>query len=898
MAGLARLIRRLLNTIAPGRPEAGMAREIASHLAMLEDDYRRRGQSADEARRSARLALGGVERTRELHREARSLAWLGDFVADVRYAVRGFVRTPVFTVVSILTLGLGIGANTALFTLVDRVIVSALPVKDPGQLVELGCQDTNQPDRVGCNTSYPGFLMFREGHAVLSGLFAFAPLSDLNAAYRGRAELATALIATADMYDVLGVVPAAGRLLTPADDDPAAPLVAVLSHGYWQRRFGGDARVVGQTVRLNTHVATIIGVTPPAFRGVTLGVVPDVTVPMGSAAEAFVGRNSLTNGANMWLRMIGRRRDGVAPAQVQAVLEPIYRRTTDHAVASISGGMAPAIRRYLAGVTFQVQPAAAGGASALRRTLDRPLRILMAAVGVVLLIACANLATLVLSRTAARQRELGVRLAIGAGRARLARQLLTESLLLSAAGAVLGLGLATWGGPIVMAMASGPAGVRAIDLQPDLAVLAFASLVALVVAVLLALGSVWQLARLDPQRALRGAAGRQAASRLARLLVPAQVALAAVLLIGAGLLVQTFQNVVHTDLGFRRDRLVTLTVSPRLVDYDTPRTRAFIHALGARLEALPGIRSVTPSQQAPGALGNTSLVSVPGFEAAAPMQRTAGRHRVGARVVETWGLTLRRGRDLAPLDEAQPDIALVNESFARHFFASLEVVGRTFAFAGDVATTYTIVGVVADARDRGPKDPVERVVYTFLRPGEMGTASMALRLQGPAAAMLPSIRAAVAAVDPMVPIVDLQTMDARVDDALRRERLLALLGTLFGGLALLLVAIGIYGLLAGAVAQRTREIGIRMALGGPRGGVLWHFLRQGLSLVALGLLAGLGLGMLLTRFIRSELSGVEPNDPATMAAAAALLIVTGVAASLRPALRASRTDPMTALRPE
>ena len=708
----------------------------------------------------------------------------------------------------------------------------------------------------------------------------------------------TALIATADMYDVLGVAPAAGRLFNPTDDDRSAPLVVVLSHGYWQRRFGGDPGIVGQTVRLNTHVATIIGVTPPAFRGVTLGVVPDVTVAMGPGADAFVGRNSLANGGNMWLRMIGRRRDGVGLPQVQAALEPIHRRTADHVIASVPAAMAGPVRRYLAGVTFQVQPAAAGGASAMRRTLDRPLRILMAVVGVVLLIACANLATLVLSRTAARQRELGVRLAIGAGRARLARQLLTESLLLAAAGAVLGLGLATWGGSIVLGMASGTGGLRAVDLGPDLAIVSFTSAVAVIVAVLLALGSVWHLAMLDPQRALRGGVERRAASRLARVLVPGQVALAAVLLIGAGLLVQTFQNVLHADLGFRRDRLVTLTVSPRLVGYDAARIRSFMGALGARLAALPGVTSATHSQQAPGALGNTSLVSIPGFESAAPMQRTAGRHRVGPRVVETWGLTLRRGRDLAASDETQPRVALVNESFARHFFGTIEVIGRPFAFAGDGAAPYAIVGVVADARDRGPKDPVERVVYTVLTPGEMGTASVALRLHGPPSAILPSIRATVAAVDPLVPVVDLQTMDARIEDALRRERLLALLGTLFGGLALLLVGIGVYGLLAGAVAQRTREIGIRVALGGPRYRVLWHFLRQGLALVALGLVAGLGLGIVLTRFIRSELSGVEPNDPATMAAAVGIILVTGIAASLRPAIRASRTDPMVALRSE
>jgi predicted permease len=893
-----RFFKRVINIVRPGRDEASLAREIASHLSLLEDEYRRRGQSADEARRSARIALGGVEQTKELHRDARSIPWLADLVADTRYAARSFARTPSFTIVAVLTLALGIGATTAIFTLVHRVLLNALPVAEPEQLVELGCIDRNEPDKVGCNVSYPGFRMFRDHNQVFSGLFAFAPLADLNTIHDDRAELATALLATGDMFTVLGVAPALGRLLNPADDAPAAPLVAVLSHGYWQRRFGGDPRVVGRSVRLNTHTATIVGVTPAAFRGVTLGPAPDITVPAGSGADAFAGKGSLTNGGNMWMRMIGRRKEGAGLQEIQANLEPIHRRVVDHVIASVPAPLAAPVRRYFDQVEFRVRPAASGAASAFRRDLERPLRILMAVVGVVLLIACANLGTLILSRTAGRQRELGIRLAIGAGRSRLARQMVTESLMLSAAGGVLGLAIAKWGGTLILNLASGDVGLRAVDLEPDRSVLLFTFTVALIAGGLLAFGSVWHFARMDPLRALRDGAGGLTASKVAGVLVPGQVALATVVLIGAGLLLQTFTNFLRVDLGFRSDSLVTLTVTPRLVGYDATHTASYVSALTTRLEALPGVTSVTRSHNAPGALGNTSLVDVPGFESAAPMQRVAGRHRVGARVAETWGLTLVRGRDIATSDIAAARVSLVNESFATYFFKTVDVIGRQFAFAGD-DRPHTIVGVVADARERGPTRPVERVAYTFLTPSEMSTTSVALRVQGGVEpTLMASIRTVLDAVDPLVPVVELQTMEMRISDALRRERLLAMLGALFGALALLLVGIGLYGLLARAVAQRTREIGIRLALGSRRGSVLWLVLREGLSLIALGLAIGLGLGVALARLIRSELFGVTPTDPSTIVAAVAILLGTGIAASLTPAIRASRTDPMIAIRYE
>ena len=382
-------------------------------------------------------------------------------------------------------------------------LLKTLSVSEPEQLVELGCVNTNEPDKLGCNTSYPGFRMLRDENEVLSGLFAFAPAGELNAIYNGEAELATGLLATGDMHKVLGVSPALGRLLNPSDDAASAPPVAVLSHSYWQRRFGGDARVIGQILRLNTSAVTIVGVTAAAFRGITLGASPDITLAMGSSAELFRGKGILENGGNWWLRIIGRRKDGISIQQVQASLEPIFQRTIEHSMSSLPAEFASRIRGYVSGIRFRVQPAAAGGASEFRRDLDRPLRILMAVVSFILLIACADLASLLLSRTAARRCEFGVRLAIGAGRSRLARQLLTESLLLSAMGGALGLMMAQWSGSVFLKMASGEIGLRAVELKPDVPVFLFTATVALLSGILLGLGPILHLTKADPQAALR-----------------------------------------------------------------------------------------------------------------------------------------------------------------------------------------------------------------------------------------------------------------------------------------------------------------------------------------------------------------------------------------------------------
>lgn len=559
------------------RWEQSLDAELRFHLEQMIEDSIAAGLSPDEARRRARRDLGSFELAKDECRDQRPFPWLADAAADARFALRTFARAPGFTAVAVVTLALGIGANTAMFTLFHRVLVQMLPVTQPERLVELGCVNANEPDKVGCRASYPAFQMYRDNNQVLSGLFAFAPTSDLNVIHLGGAELTKGLLATGDMYTVLGVTPALGRLFNPADDAPSAP--PVLSHAYWQRRFGGDPRVIGQSVRINTQVATVIGVTPAAFRGVTLGEPAEITLAMGSGASLFHGARSLENGANQWLRMIGRRKPGVSIQQVEAALTPIFQRTVDHLISSIPTGMESRARAYFSRVQFQVQPAAAGGASSFRRDLDRPLRTLMAAVGAVLLMACVNLASLLLSRAAGRRREFGIRLAIGAGAGRLIRQFLTETLLISVTGAVLGVAIAQVSGPVLLKMASGEIGLQAIDLTPDLTVLFFTSAMALLAGVLMSIGPILHIRNADPQNPMRDGNQKRAASKLARSLIPAQVALATLVLIGAGLLLRTFENFARVDLGFRSENRITFTVSPGLVGYDTTRAKSFFSDL-------------------------------------------------------------------------------------------------------------------------------------------------------------------------------------------------------------------------------------------------------------------------------------------------------------------------------
>ena len=822
-----------------------------------------------------------------------------DLINDIRFAGRGLARNPVFCAAVIVTIALGIGANTAVFTLAQKLILQSLPVDRPEQLVELDCFDRTNPEEGQCDASWPGFQMYVESsREVFSGLFAYSAIADLNVIHKGQARLASALLASGSTYEVLGIQPLHGRLFHAADDTRAAPPVAVLSHAFWREHFGGDAGIVGQTLRLNNQIVTIVGVTPEDFRGVTVGEPPDITLPMGAAAPLFLQPNILDAGTDWWLKIIGRRKDGVGIDRVQAALAPTFQRTVEHMIVS-AGPEGPRYRESVKNYEFRIRGAANGGFSELRSDLQQPLRILMVLVTLVLLIACANLASLFLSRAEARRQELAVRLSLGAGRMRIARQFWTESLLLSAIGGGIALIIARASVPILLKMASGEQAMRAVDLSPDSSVLIFTSLVVVVTGLLIGAGPVLGLTA-APADSLRASRASVKPSRLGRCLVPAQVMLATLLVAGAGLFLRALDNIRNLDLGYRSENLVSFSVAPDRAGYNGDRRKAYWNELTAALEALPGVKSVTLSGDAIGQLNVRTLVDVPGFEAASQQDAGTSRKMVGARFAETAGLTLLHGSDITTADAAASRrVAVVNESFAQHFFQTANAVDRQFTLTlGGRKVPIDIVGVVADARDRHPKNAPERVIYTLTPYEFLPGAAVGVRVASADSNFLSTLRDAAMGVDPLVPVREIRTAEMQLDEMLGRDRLLATIGTFFGGLALVMVAVGLYGLLAGAVARRTREIGVRIALGALQGRVVWLVVADGLKLTAIGVTAGLAASLILARYLKGQSFSAEPGDPLTLTAVACILVAVAFLAALIPAWRAARIDPIVALSQE
>ncbi|MPZ20392.1 MAG: FtsX-like permease family protein [Luteitalea sp.] len=691
--------------------------------------------------------------------------------------------------------------------------------------------------------------------------------------------------------------PYLGRLLVRADDRTGAPLVAVLSHAYWQRQFGGDAAIIGQSIRLNQQPATIVGVTPPAFRGLTLGDEADVTVPLASA-DLFRGRGTIGNRNNWWLRVMIRRKPDVTMARVKQTLEPVFHRTVDEMLASAPPQFARGIREFAGQLRFDVRSAATGSASAFRQSLDRPLRILMGTVVIFLLIACANLAGLIASRTMSRSRGLSLRLALGATRSRLVRQTLAESVLLAAIGGALGLVVAQWVGPAFVQLLAGDAGLLAVDLRPDGWVLTFVGSVSVLTGVVAGMGALVRAARTDPQEALKKTKGQVRNSLWGRVLLAGQFALSVMLLMGAALFLQTLANYRGLNPGFAVEGRIVASVAPRLAGYDEDKLLPYLNGIVERLEAVPGVQSVTFSGSTLGSLDATTLVELPGFEAAPAEARETGRNSVGPRFIETAGLRLLHGRGIGANDTPTSErVALVNQTFARHFFGTSNAVGQRFRLIGQ-RTAHTIVGVIRDARDRGVTEPSQRMVYEAFSQSPDMRPAITVRSTPDLANPVPAVEHVIQQSDPAVPVRGVRLLAADMDARLRRERVLSLLTTSFAALALLLVAIGLYGTLSGIVVRRTSEIGIRMALGSTGSRVIWLVTRGTLGFVICGLAAGIAGAFALTRLIQSQLYEVSASDPKIVAVALTVLMTVALCAAVPPARRASRVDPIAALREE
>jgi predicted permease len=813
----------------------------------------------------------------------------GDLWLDLRYAGRLSRRRPGFTIAAALTLALGIGANTAIFSLVDAVLLRRLPVSQPEQLVLL-----EQIMALGGTQSMsrPLFERLRDDGGVFSGLLSAqdgimsVAIGGLEAG--GASQSARVQAVSGEYFHVLGTSSLAGRVFT-ADDDrrPGAHPVAVLSHDFWARRMGGNPEVIGRTIRLARHPFTIVGVARPGFFGEATGRAPEIWVPLMMHATLSSGPSLVGDPRTGWLQVIGRLRPGVTYLQAEAALALTLDRLK--ADPSQLDGMPALIARL--GV--------ADGSRGLVRLRDRfaqPLSILAVAVGIVLLIACANVATLLLARASTRQRETAIRLAIGAGRRRLVQQFMTESLLLGAIGGTLGLLLSLWGSRMLVALAAAPGQRIDIDVGPDARLLAFTALVSIGAVVLFGLAPALSLSRADVHAAMR-----QRRVRLSPVLVAAQVALSLPLLSGAALFLQTLHHLRTRDLGFAAETLVQVRTNPQASGYTQEELPALARRIVERLGTVPGVRSasVAHSGFATGT-SSTCCIAVPGRTFASERERDVRMIGVGPGYFATVGQRLRLGRDFAArdvtLDPSRFTAAIVNEAFVRRFLDGSHPVGQHFGWGNppDVRYTIEIIGVVNDAiydEVRGGSQPL---IYF---PSETGRLYVVRTAAAPED-LAGSLRREIQAVDPGLIVTAIAPVSQDLDRALVREKLLARLSGFFGALAAALTAVGLYGLMAYAVASRTREVGIRMALGASRGHVLRAEIGSALRLVAIGVAVGVAAALASGRLIATQLFGVSPADPVTLTAVAAAMTLITALAALGPARRASRVDPVVALHSE
>ncbi|HEX8501474.1 MAG TPA: ABC transporter permease [Pyrinomonadaceae bacterium] len=854
---------------------------------------------------------------------------------DLRFGARMLARTPGLTAVAVLSLALGIGANTALFSVVDAVLLKKLPVREPDRLVLFrslsasgfspgGYNGNSDRDGSGrtVRTSFPfqTYARLREQRgAVVADVFAFGGVS-LNVNAGGRAEVASGQAVTGNYYAALGVGAHAGRVLGDEDDRPSAPPAAVISHRYWQRRFGADPGVVGRQVNLNNVPFTVVGVAPPGFDGaMQVGTSPDVTIPVAWEPQVNPERSRMAGAGVWWLRVMGRLAPGATPEQARAVFDASFRQSVvEHRAARLAQAQSPAQRAALRPLSpeevpqLDVAPGARGEMDT-RESYERPLYMLLGVVGLVLLIACANVANLLLARGAARRKEIAVRLALGARRRRLVRQLLTESLLLAAAGGALGVLLAFWIKDGLMSVGVWGGGrMGALDTPLDLRVLGFTAALSLLTGVLFGLAPAWRSTDVDLTPALkegaRGSTGRGRAW-LSKSLVVAQVALTLLLLVGAGLFLRTLVNLRRVETGFNTRNLLLFSVDPALIGYKDERLVSLYRRLAERLEAAPGVTSVTFSRNPLLSFASSSRnFYVPGAAAGADGRPApAGEvyvHQVRENFLEAMEVPLLAGRTLSEHDDARaPKVAVVNETFARAFFGGGNPLGRRISFDAEKPGDVEIVGLARDAKytSQRAKTPPTAYLPWLQELRAAGSVYFEVRTSGDPEAAVAGVRQAVREADANLPLDNLKTQAAQADETMAMERLFAKLLGLFGLLAQQLAAIGLYGVLAWSVSRRTHEIGIRMALGASRADVLRMVLRQGMGLTLLGVGLGLAGAYALSRYMESlsgMLYGVEPADPLTYGLTALFLTLVALLACYAPARRATKVDPMVALRYE
>lgn len=848
--------------------------------------------------------------------------WFENRGAEVRYAVRMIRKTPGTTAIAVMSLALGIGANTAIFSLVDAMLLKLLPVKSPQELFLVAAN----PARPNTSWNYPDYSAFRDNNTSFTGLAAYSGGQPMGIQVEGgdagsSTELAYAATVSGNYFEVLGVGPAIGRVLDSEDDraSGASPCV-VLNYDYWYSRFGGDANVIGRTIRVNGYPFTIVGVSRRGFSGVNPTNSPDMFLPIMMHTQVTGVPFAMWNTRHYWwMQSVGRLKPGATVTQAETELFAVYQNQEEGERQSAQN------ERFVNRAQPIVLIPAARGYSSVRNQLQRPLIILMIVVSLVLLIACANVANLMLARGAARQREIAIRLAVGASRSQLTAQLLIESIVIAFIGGIAGLGFAFLGVKVLLQyLPQSGWGQATLNVTPDPRLLGFTFAVSLITGVLYGIAPAVKSTKPDLIKTLKedspGAAGPSRLT-LSNALVVTQVALSLVLLIGTGLFVRSLGQLHNIDSGFRADNTLVVTIDPSRNGYKGQRLRDFYERLRPNVENLPGVQSVSLADITP--LGGSRWngdVSVEGYEWKGDEKKYVDMNAVGPRYFETVGIPLLQGREFRdednpvysldppenftpPVERPEPPgprVAIVNEGFAKHFFEGRNAIGGHLVtdekYKAEKA--YEIVGVVKDAHYFGLREALEPMIYFPVWRHEAGSRSICIRTNRDSAQLASALGREVTAIDPGIPVLSVRSMNQEIDNDILVDRLIATLSSFFGVVALLLAGVGLYGVISYGVTRRTREIGIRMALGAQRGSVLWLVMRRAAAFMLIGAVIGVPAALFATRLVKSLLYGISAQDPITIAIATIVLGAVAALASFVPARRATKVDPMVALRHE